>query len=96
MTWQFRAEPWRWQARSDSWIFATVPPEISADISDRPRPPSGFGSVKVRVRVGATQWLTSVFPDATSGCYVLPLKKAVRVAEGIEEGVPVEIGLELA
>lgn len=96
MMWEFEAEPWRWQARSDSWVFATVPPGISAEIADRPRPPSGFGSVKVRVRVGTTVWLTSVFPDAASGCYVLPLKKAVRAAEGIEEGIPVGIALELA
>lgn len=33
-------------------------------------------------------WQTSLFPDATRGLYVLPLKQAVRRAESIgSEGV---------
>ncbi len=95
MSWTFEAETWRWQARSDSWIFVTVPPEVSAQIADVPRPPSGFGSVRVRVRIGETRWGTSVFPDARLGCYVLAIKKAVRVAEGVEEGAPVRVELQL-
>jgi hypothetical protein len=95
VTWTFEAETWRWQARSDSWIFVTVPPEVSEQIADIPRPPSGFGSVRVRVCVGQTRWGTSVFPDAARGCYVLAIKKAVRAAEGIEEGAPVLVELEL-
>lgn len=95
MSWAIAAEAWRWAARSDSWVFVTVPAEVSAEIADLPRPPSGFGSVRVRARVGATRWSTSVFPDSASGCYVLPLKKSVRAAEGIEEGDLVELELEL-
>lgn len=95
MSWTFEAESWRWEARSDSWVFVTVPAEVSAEIADRPRPPTGFGSVRVRVCVGETRWNTSVFPDASSGCYVLPLKKAVRAREGIEEGTDVRVILEL-
>jgi hypothetical protein len=56
---------------------------------------AGFGSVKVTANIGATHWSTSVFPDAESGCFVLPLKKSVRVAEGIEIGEPVAIEVEL-
>lgn len=95
MSWTFEADAWRWEARSDSWVFVTVPAEVSAEIADRPRPPTGFGSVRVRVRVGETRWSTSVFPDAASGCYVLPLKKLVRVRESIEEGAAVQVTLEL-
>ena len=36
--------------------------------------------------VGATTWDTSVFPDAGSGSFVLPVKKAVRTAAGVAEG----------
>ncbi len=49
-------------------------------------PPRGFGSVRVAVEAGGSRWETSVFPDGASGCYVLPIKKAVRVAERVEEG----------
>ena len=55
----------------------------------------GFGSVRVRVRVGGTAWETSVFPDSSTGCYVLPVKKAVRAAEGVEEGDDLAVTLTL-
>ena len=54
----------------------------------------GFGSVKVTVQVGGSRWQTSLFPQKTGGWF-LPIKKPVRVAEGLEEGEPVEVLLEL-
>jgi hypothetical protein len=69
--------------------------EASADIREVPRMPRGFGAVKVRVRVGGSRWSTSIFPDSTQGAYVLPVKKAVRTAEGLSEGDPVEVELEI-
>ena len=54
-----------------------------------------FGAVRVRVTVGATTWSTSVFPDSKQGSYVLPVKKAVRVAEGLDDGDDVEVTLEV-
>jgi hypothetical protein len=95
----FTAELWRWDARrQDTWTFVTVPPEVSAaveDGADRQGPRAGFGSVKVEVRIGATTWRTSLFPDSASGCFVLPVKKSVRLANGVEEGDPVDVVLRL-
>ena len=54
----------------------------------------GFGSVKVTVRVGASEWATSVFPQQSGGWF-LPVKKAIQRAEGLAEGEPVEVELEL-
>lgn len=51
--------------------------------------------MRVRVTVGATTWSTSVFPDTKQGSYVLPVKKAVRSTEGIEEGDDVKVALEV-
>lgn len=90
---EFDAEVWLWDAR-DAWYFVTVPEPLSADIREVPRPPKGFGSVKVRARIGSSEWSTSIFPDKASGCYVLPLKKAVRDAEGIEVDSTVIVALE--
>ena len=93
---EFDGEVFRWDARDDaSWFFTAVPPELSADIREIPRPSRGFGSVRVRARVGDTEWSTSIFPDSTRGSYVLPLKKAVRTAEGIGEGDDVDVRLEV-
>lgn len=84
---EFEGEVFRWAARRDAhWYFTALPVELSADLRDYPLPPRGFGSLRVRARIGATEWTTSIFPDATAGAYVLPLKKAVRDAEGIDDG----------
>ena len=53
----------------------------------------GFGSVKVAVRVGTSAWQTSVFPS--QGKWFLPIKKPVRLAEGLIEGQPVVVELDL-
>jgi len=54
----------------------------------------GFGSVKVTVQLGESRWQTSLFPQKTGGWF-LPIKKPVRLAEGLEEGDTVEVELEL-
>jgi hypothetical protein len=91
---EFESELWLADA-ADAWVFATVPAELSDDIRATSGPPRGFGSVRVEVTIGATTWRTSVFPDAKLGCFVLPLKKAVRKAEDLEVGEPVRIGLRV-
>ncbi len=59
-------------------------------------PPRGFGSVRVEVRIGSSTWRTSVFPEAGADSFVLPVKKAVRTAEGLEEGDSCAVVLRLA
>ncbi len=86
-TFEFEAELYEWDAKKDaSWVFATVPADVSEDVRDMELPRKGFGSVKVTVRLGSSEWRTSIFPDSKSGCYVLPVKKAVRTKEKVEIG----------
>lgn len=98
-TYTFDAELWLWEARkSDTWTFVTLPTEVSSAVEDEATargPRRGFGSVRVHVRIGGTLWQTSVFPDRNSGSYVMPVKKAVRVAEGIDAGDEVTIELRV-
>src|SRR5687768_7147388 len=54
----------------------------------------GFGSVKVTVRVGGSEWCTSVFPQKSGGWF-LPVKQAIQRAEGLPESETVEVELEL-
>ena len=54
----------------------------------------GFGSVKVTVTLGESTWQTSLFPNK-DGSWFLPVKKPVRVAEGLVEGEEVAVELEL-
>lgn len=92
----FEAPLWEWSARSASWTFVSVPESESDEILDRAAGfTRGFGSVRVEVTVGTTVWRTSVFPDSQHGSYVLPVKRAVREAEGLRVGAPVLVSLRL-
>jgi hypothetical protein len=93
----FDAQLWVWAARrDDSWVFVTLPTDASAEIRERTGGTRrGFGSVRVHAAVGGSAWRTSVFPDAGTGCYVLPLKKAVRHAEGLEAGDVATVTVEV-
>ena len=85
---EFEGEIFRWQSREQEWIFVALPAPLSAEIAEIPRPRRGFGSVRVEARIGLSTWRTSIFPGAAQGAYVLPLKRAVREAEGIgAEGI---------
>jgi len=55
----------------------------------------GFGSARVTCTIGDSVWQTSVFPEKTSGGWFLPIKVAVRRAEGLDEGDLVRVTLEL-
>ena len=91
----FRAQLWAWRARPDSWVFVTVPEEVSDAIHDATvaLPPRGFGSVRVEVRIGGSTWRTSVFPSSEEAAYVLPVKRAVRDREGLDVGDEAEVAL---
>ncbi len=94
-TFEFAAPLWQYPG-ADGWHFISLPPEISADITDLTTGSRrGFGSVRVAVTVGATSWRTSVFPDSKTRTYLLPVKKAVRAAEHLEAGDEVRAQLEI-
>ncbi len=98
-TYDFTAPLWRWEAKdeatSGAWFFVSLPFDVSDEIDEVAGPGRGFGSVRVEVTVGATTWRTSVFPSAEQKTYVLPVKKAVRAAEGLDEGGEATVSLSL-
>ncbi|MEJ3403979.1 DUF1905 domain-containing protein [Rathayibacter sp. YIM 133350] len=92
MRFRFDAALYEWSARAN-WFFVRLPEEQGADIAEVPREPRGFGAVKVRARIGATTWSTSIFPS--DGTYVLPVKSAVLRAEQVEDGDVIAVDLEV-
>lgn len=89
---RFDAEVWEWESQA-SWFFVTLPSDMSDEIGIRfGSRAAGFGSLRVEVTVGPTTWRTSIFPDKSRG-YVLPLKKAVRKAAGVDAGDSVHVEL---
>lgn len=90
---EFVGELWYWRGPSP-YHFITVPEEacvglraVSALVS------YGWGMIPVRVRIGGSRFETSLFPK--DGGYVLPIKDAVRKAEGLARGDTVTVELTI-
>jgi len=74
------------------YFFVTVPPDEAEELQEAAAMVSyGWGMIPVKVLIGETEWTTSLWPR--DGSYVVPLKDAIRKAEGIGEGDEVLIGL---
>lgn len=89
----FTSTLWEYQGKS-AWHFITVPPEISANIKMLTNH-RGFGSVRISASINEVKWKTSLFPDAKSGCYFLPVKDAVRKSCMIGAGDDVAVSIEM-
>jgi len=91
---EFTGEVVKHQGDKAAWYFVTLQPDLAEEINRLSTGrKGGWGSVKVDVTIGATTWKTSIFPS--DDAYVLPVKAAVRAAEGIEHGDTVEITLTI-
>ncbi len=65
------------------YYYVAVPDGPSADIKTVSSLVTyGWGVIPVTVRIGQTEWKTSLFPK--DGHYLVPLKDAIRKAESLE------------
>ncbi|MFM5931954.1 MAG: DUF1905 domain-containing protein [Novosphingobium sp.] len=92
---------WRWTGgNGGAWHFISIDGEAGEALSATALMrrleglSRGFGSLKVRATIGDSTFATSVFPSSSEG-WMLPVKAAVRKAEGLGEGDAVEVVLEL-
>ncbi|SFG50183.1 protein of unknown function [Novosphingobium sp. CF614] len=94
---------WRWTSATGTgtWHFITIDGAAGEALSGTALMRKlegnarGFGSLKVIARIGESRFATSVFPSKTDGGWLLPVKAAVRRAEGLAEGDEVEVRLEV-
>jgi Domain of unknown function (DUF1905) len=103
-TYRVTAKLWLWNSdrAPASWHFLTVDGETAEAIhalallrrleSGRRR---GWGAMNVQVTIGETSWETSIFPDKSSGGWLLPVKAAVRKAEELIAGDEVQLTVTL-
>jgi hypothetical protein len=90
---KFTGQVWHWRGPSP-FHFVTVPEEESSALSAASRSVSyGWGCIPVTACIGGTDWTTSLFPK--DGGYVVPIKAAVRTAEGIDLGDTVAVQLTI-
>lgn len=91
---EFEAAVWYWRGPAP-FYFVSVSPEIAIALKElSPTLTYGWGMIPAAMRIGNTQWVTSLWPK--DGGYIVPLKATVRKAERIEEGdvIRVEISLD--
>ncbi len=86
-----RGDLWYWRG-PPPFHFVTVPEEDCGALEMVAEMVTyGWGMIPVSARVGTTAWTTSLFPK--DGLYIVPIKDAVRRAEGLEVGDTVEVRL---
>lgn len=90
---EFNGKIWYWRGPSP-YYFVTVPQEQSHDLKAILRFVTyGWGMIPVHVRIGSTEWKTSLFPK--NGLYIVPLKDSVREAENLNVDDVVNVWLEV-
>ncbi len=89
----FSAPLWIYQGQG-AWHFITLPKQTAKDIKALiTGPRRGWGSVRVQVTIGSTTWKTSIFPYKEVESFILPVKLAVRKAEGLMPDKKVSVTL---
>jgi len=76
------------------WFFVKVPAKNSRAIKAISNVVTyGWGVIPVHVRIGETEFTTSLFPK--DGRYLVPVKASVRKAESLEKGDKVTLQLDI-
>lgn len=95
MDFVFSANVWEWRGPAP-YHFVAVPEDIAAEIKEMASAVTyGWGMIPVSGKIGSTSFTTSLW--AKDGTYAVPLKDAVRKAEGIsiDDTVSIELSLRL-
>lgn len=93
-----RTALWTWAtANGVTWHFLRFTGEVAEAISAlalmrrlETGQKRGWGALKCEARIGATRWHTMVVPGDNDS-WLLPVKRAVRLAEGLVDGTETEV-----
>ena len=90
---RFRGEMVYWRGPAP-FTFVRIPQTESDDIAEIAAMVTyGWGAIPVNARIGSTDFYTALFPK--DGAYLLPVRVAVRRAEGVDVGDEVEVELSV-
>lgn len=91
---QFSAELREWRGPAP-YFWLAVPEDGCASVRAEAAAASyGWGAIPVTVRIGSTEWETSLLPK--DGGYLLPVKVAVRTRERFGGGDVVTVAMRVA
>ena len=90
---EFKGEIIYWRGPAP-YLFVAVPEEQSRDLKAISTMVTyGWGVIPVHVRIGETEWKTSLFPK--EGRYLVPIRMSVQKSENLKVGDNVVLQLEL-
>ena len=90
---EFKGEIIYWRGPAP-YLFVAVPEEQSRDLKAISTMVTyGWGVIPVHVRIGKTEWKTSLFPK--EGRYLVPIRMSVQKSENLKVGDNVVIQLEI-
>lgn len=83
---KFKTKVRIWEGPS-AWYFVTIPVKESAQVREKFRNVHrGWGSIPVNVKIGKSEWKTSIFWEK-KGTYLLPLRKNSELPRRFQTGV---------
>lgn len=90
---QFSGKIFHWRGPAP-FLFVAVPEKQSGEIKAVSKLVTyGWGVIPVLVKVGKTEWSTSLFPK--DGRYLVPIRMSAQKAENLKEGDEIKLKLEL-
>ena len=90
---EFTGEIFYWRGPAP-FLFVAVPEKPSSDIKAISSMVTyGWGVIPVHLRIGKTEWQTSLFPK--EGRYLVPIKKSVQKSENLGVGDKVTLQLQI-
>jgi hypothetical protein len=90
---EFKGKIFHWRGPAP-YLFVAMPEEQSRDLKAISAAVTyGWGVIPVHVRIGKTEWQTSLFPK--DGRYLVPIRLSVQKSENLAEGDNVVIQLEV-
>ena len=77
MDYEFKvaATVWRWEGPA-GWYFVDIGDELSQLIRSRKEPTVAWGYIRIKARVGKSEWDTTLFPN--KGAYIAAIKAQIR------------------
>jgi Domain of unknown function (DUF1905) len=90
----FSAELFEWRGPAP-FYWLPLPEDVCDDVrAEAAHATYGWGVIPVCVRIGSTEWETSLLPR--DGGYLLPVRKDVRTRERFGDGDTVAVAMRVA
>ena len=94
MEYEFTAQMIEWRGPAP-FYYLPMPKDMASEIKAMASQLTyGWGVIPVKVTIGKTTLTTSLFPK--DGTYLVPVKNAIRLPEGLTLGQLVRVCLEFA